>query len=156
MGDYFSHQTGGCASVPRDLGALVTGKQPALPNHMRGRLPLLALNWLEHPEVEEEQGGEAFRRLWEVAHPWGRVSGISYGYILHIRLVGQNHWNVLECFSWLFSLCLRSHGGHCFVTCHKPVFISVSTALHLWWGLLYVSWWLSPDSARIFVSFLGF
>lgn len=59
-----------------------------------------------------------------------RVIGISWGHIVHIRHVSQNHWNVVECFFWLCNLCLSSCGGHSFVTCHESVFICVSTELH--------------------------
>lgn len=59
-----------------------------------------------------------------------RVIGISWGSVVHIRLVHQNRWNVWECFLWLCNLCLKSCGSHSFVTCHKSVFISVSTQLH--------------------------
>lgn len=67
IGDYFSHQTGGCVSAPRDLGALVTRIQQALPNHVGGRLPLLALNWLERPEPEGRNrvAGTSSRELGE-------------------------------------------------------------------------------------------
>lgn len=59
------------------------------------------------------------------------VIGISWGHIVHIRRVSQNHWNVLECFFSVFATCVYSLvGDHSFVICHKSVFIFVSTELH--------------------------
>lgn len=79
---------------------------------MAGGLP--ALNRVKSLELERGLRCErVFLESWggvfiQAALQGGQsVIGISWGHIVHIQHVSQNHWNVLECF---FRLC-------------KPVFI---------------------------------
>lgn len=81
--------------VPVDLGVLVTEarRQKTLPNHMAGRL--LALNQLESLEFALHGSGFIQASL----QGGQRVTGISWRYIVRIRLVSQKP---LECFGMFF------------------------------------------------------
>lgn len=50
-----------------------------------------------------------------------RVIGMSWGYIVHIRRVSQNQWNVLDCFG-MFFVALQ----HMFIVLRRLLFCNLS------------------------------